>query len=161
MWITLGYRRGLSSIDFSKIGFYGRCWFCPDTAHNLISQIKSWDLIFAANVAYKPCRGRALKVQVDKGDHLYSEVTLHWQVMINRNYSLTGTSFDSSIKSIQNNFSYIQFIYKIHRNIYIFLYFSLQQGHWSYFVKKKPVLVTNWWNTIYFLYDVEKWNLEY
>lgn len=29
------------------------------------------------NVAYKPCRGRALKVQVDKGDHLYSEVTLH------------------------------------------------------------------------------------
>lgn len=29
------------------------------------------------NVAYKPCRGRTLKIQIDPGDHLYSEVTLH------------------------------------------------------------------------------------
>lgn len=53
--------------------------------------LKSCGLIFSANVAYKPCRGRTLKVQIDPGDSLYSEVMLNWQVMINRNYSLTGS----------------------------------------------------------------------
>lgn len=31
-------------------------------------------------MAFKPCRSRPFKVQAGEGDHLYSEVSLPWQV---------------------------------------------------------------------------------